>query len=65
MKPNPGYCPAEAEGKRVRVWLAHGGVGATYDDPMVPPGWAADGPRGCCWEITGHPFDIAFYEVLH
>ena len=64
MKPNPGYCPADAEGKRVKVWLAHGAVGATYDDPMLPKGWAADGRGGCDWSITGSAFDIAFYEVL-
>lgn len=64
MKSNPGYCPAEAEGKRVRVWLGHGREGAYDDNPMSPPGWAADGRTGCNWAITGSPFDIAFYQVI-
>lgn len=64
MKPNPGYCPAEAEGKRVRVWLVHGGEGSYDDNPMSPPGWAADGRTGCSWTITGSQFDIAFYQVI-
>lgn len=60
MKPNPGHRPAEAAGKRVRVWLAHGGVGATYDDAPAA-GWAAD---ECNWSTRGWAFDIAFYEVI-
>lgn len=64
MKPNPGYCPAEAAGKRVRLWLAHGGIAACDDNPMSPPGWAADGRGGCRWTLTGAPHDIAFYEVI-
>lgn len=64
MKPNPGYCPADAEGKRVRAWLAHGREGSCDDNPMSPPGWAADGRTGCNWAITGSQFDIAFYQVI-
>ncbi|EPR09904.1 hypothetical protein M527_07205 [Sphingobium indicum IP26] len=64
MKANPGHCPAEAEGKRVRVWLAHGREASHDDNPMGPPGWAADGRSGCSWELTGSPFDITFYEVI-
>lgn len=54
MKPNPGFCPLEAEGKRVRVKLANGHVGE----------WAADGRGGCRWTIEGHEHDIAEYEVI-
>ncbi len=64
MIPNPGHCPAEAEGKRVRVRLAHGGIGHTDPNPMSPPGWPADGRFGCRWTITGSRFDIAEYEVI-
>lgn len=62
--PNLGHCPPEAEGKRVRVLLANGRIGATDDNAMSPPGWAADGRGGCRWSLTGSPFDIAQYEVL-
>tara|TARA_R110000868_G_scaffold111222_5_gene300440 strand:- start:350 stop:520 length:171 start_codon:yes stop_codon:yes gene_type:complete len=55
MKVNPGYCPSEAIGKRVRVWLANGWNAAS---------WPADGRAGCRWSVTGCPFDIAFYEVM-
>ncbi|VVT20541.1 conserved hypothetical protein [Sphingomonas aurantiaca] len=64
MKRNPGHLPEEAAGKRVRVRLAHGRIGATDDNPMSPPGWAADGQGGCRWTHTGSPFDIAEYEVI-
>lgn len=64
FRPNPGHVPADAIGKRVRVRLAHGGIGATDDNPMSPPGWAADGKGACSWEKRGTPFDIAEYEVL-
>ena len=64
MKPNPGYCPREAEGKRVRVQLVHGGIGKCDDNPMSPPGWPADGRQGCCWAFRDSEFDIAFYEVI-
>ncbi|NWK96542.1 hypothetical protein DM806_12900 [Sphingobium lactosutens] len=60
MKANPGHRPSDAVGKRVRVWLAHGGEGATYHDAPAA-GWAAD---DCNWSIQGWPYDIAFYEVL-
>lgn len=64
MKPNRGFCPVEAAGRRVRVRLAHGGIGACDDNPMSSPGWAADGKSGCRWSLTGSAFDIAEYEVL-
>lgn len=53
-RPNPGHLPEDAIGKRVRVRLVNG---ETHD-------WPADGKGGCSWKITGHPFDIASYEVL-
>lgn len=62
MKPNPGHCPEEATGKRVRVRLADGTL--ARDVPGSAPGWAADGRGGCRWERTGSPFDIAEYEVI-
>ena len=64
MTPNPGHCPTEAMGKRVRVWLAHGREASYDDNPMSPPGWAADGKGGCNWTLTGSAFDIAFYQVM-
>lgn len=62
MKPNPGHCPEEAEGKRVRVRLADGSMAT--DVPGAAPGWSADGRGGCRWTLTGSPFDIAEYEVI-
>jgi hypothetical protein len=53
-RPNPGYLPEDAIGKRVRVRLVNG---QQHD-------WPADGNGGCSWAITAHPFDIAEYEVL-
>lgn len=64
MRPNPGHLPPDAIGKRVRVRLAHGGIGRCDDNPMSPPGWAADGQGGCRWTLAGHPYDIAEYEVV-
>lgn len=65
MKPNPGHCPDEAIGKRVIVRLVEGSVcGRDPVSPITPKGWAADGRHGCRWTITGHPFDIAEYEVI-
>lgn len=56
MRTNPGHCPREAAGKRVRVVLRNG---------MRPAeSWAADGKTGCRWTLEGHPFDIAEYEVI-
>jgi hypothetical protein len=57
MKPNPGYCPGEAVGKRVKVRLRNG---------MRPAeSWAADGKGGANWEISNPPgpWDITHYEV--
>ena len=64
MTPNPGHLPQEAIGKRVRVLLRCGRPGAEDINPMSPPGWAADGRGGCRWTLTGHPFDIAEFEVV-
>lgn len=64
MKPNPGYLPPEASGRRVRVRLANGEIGRTDDNPMSPPGWAADGRGGCRWDYSGSAFDIVEYQVL-
>ena len=64
MKPNPGHLPEEAIGKRVRVVMAHGRPGKADDNPMSPPGWAADGRGGCRWTLSGSRFDIAEYEVI-
>lgn len=61
---NPGCLPSDAIGKRVRVMLANGTIGAEDPRSDTPPGWPADGPNGCRWSITGHPFDIGGYEVL-
>lgn len=52
--PNPGHQPSETAGKRVRVELANG---------MRPDGgWPAGPPTR--WTLTGHPFDIARFEVI-
>lgn len=56
MKPNPGHCPAEAAGKRVRVIMRDGST--SKGD------WAADGRSGCRWSLTGCRFDIKEYEVV-
>lgn len=55
MKRNYGHLPGDAIGRRVRVKLANG---------RVCDGWPADGKGGCRWTLTGHPFDIAEYEVI-
>lgn len=64
MRPNPGHLPEEAIGKRVRVRLANGELGRSDNNPMSPPGWAADGRGGCRWSIEGQPHDIVEFEVL-
>lgn len=55
MRPNPGHCPDEAIGRRVRVALRNGSRPADA--------WAADGRGGCRWSLTGSPFDVVEYEV--
>lgn len=55
MTPNPGRCPPEAMGRKVRVHLANG---------QVRGPWPASGAQGVCWDRRGHPFDIAEYEVV-
>lgn len=65
-KKNPGRCPEEAKGKRVRVILAHGDE-PKYDSewqPMSKPGWPADGKGGCVWSKRGIDQDIEWYRVL-
>lgn len=65
MKPNPGHCPDDAIGKRVIVKLANGLIqGKEPVSSTAPRGWAADGRWGCRWTRTGHPYDIAEYEVI-
>jgi len=65
MPANPGFFPEVAKGKRVIVKLANGKVcGREPVTSTTPPGWAADGKQGCRWTITGHPFDIANYQVI-
>jgi hypothetical protein len=55
FRPNPGYRPAEAEGRRVRVILNNG---QQHD-------WPADGSHGCTWKKRGsYGYDIAEYQVL-
>ena len=61
MRPNPGHCPVDARGKRVRVRLANGEIGRADPHPMSPPGWAAD---TCSWRRDAHPFSIVEYEVI-
>lgn len=61
MQANPGYLPREAKGKRVRVELANGRMGSTDNNPMSPPGWAADTTR---WTLLGHPHDVRNFEVI-
>lgn len=58
MTRNPGYLPAAAIGRRVRVVLAG-------DAPGTPPReWAADGKGGCRWTRTASPLDIDQFEVI-
>lgn len=57
FKPNRGYCPEEAKGKRVGLILANG-------QEVTAPGWPADGKFGCRWTLTGDAHDIREYRVL-
>jgi hypothetical protein len=41
-KDNPGFRPREARGKRVWILLNNGFEPSYDDNPMSPPGWAAD-----------------------
>ena len=60
LRPNPGRCPPEAEGKRVRVILRNG-----FDTAKPEPGgWAADGKNGCRWTKNVDQFDIAKWELI-
>lgn len=62
---NPGYCPVDAEGKRVEVILRNGSHPSP--DPIaqaVPGGWAASGKGRCRWTLIGSPFDILQYRVI-
>lgn len=60
MTPNPGYLPSDAIGKRVFVLLENG-MDNRDRDPAAAPGWSAE---SASWRRTGHPFDIAEYEVV-
>jgi hypothetical protein len=57
-KRNPGKCPEEAKGKRVRVRLAGTGEEPKYGDEV---GWPANTTR---WTVTGHPYDVKDFEVI-
>lgn len=68
-KQNPGYCPPDAAGKRVKVRLRDGSVeGEKPVSDQSPAGWRADeksrgnGPPAN-WSLSGFPFDIIEYEV--
>ena len=47
MKPNPGHCPDDAAGKRVRGIFANGDR-----FPADGSSWAADGRGGVRWTLT-------------
>lgn len=60
MKPNPGRCPPEAAGKRVRVRLRDGtlqGHQPVSADSKL--GWAAETTN---WRLTGSAFDVLEWE---
>ena len=54
MRENPGRCPPEARGKRVRVRLASG---YTFEAP-------ADGRGEPNWRVTRSPYDIVEWEIV-
>jgi len=54
VRKNPGHLPPEAAGKRVNVVLNNGRRCAN---------WAADGRDKCNWHQSGHPYDIAEWEL--
>ncbi len=58
---NPGHCPSEASGKRVRVILRNG----TDNTKKTPSGWPADGRDGCNWSTKLGPFSIEQWEVIN
>lgn len=65
VRENHGTMPADAAGKRIRGVLRNGmRFGFEPIANAVPDGWAADGKLGCRWTLTGHPFDIAEFEVI-
>lgn len=54
MTPNPGHCPSEAQGKRVRVKLRNG---STFEAP-------ADGRGAVDWTNSpAKPFAIVEWEI--
>lgn len=65
---NPGYCPADAKGKRVVVHLRNGQIhGEKAASPAAPPGWTADGRGACNWGFStgaSAQFDIMHYRVI-
>lgn len=65
MQPNPGHCPREIQGKRIRGVLRNGmRFGFEPVSAASPAGWPASGQGACRWTLTDHPFDIAEYEVV-
>lgn len=67
MPANLGKCPDDAKGKRVHVQLFNGYTTTTAPrSDMEPPGWPADGPRGCSWDLSDppHPFQIKRWKII-
>jgi hypothetical protein len=61
-KKNAGHQPKNSRGKRVRIVLNHGREGKYDNNPMSPPGWAADKAG---WKLDDKfPFAIAWYLTL-
>lgn len=61
-KPNQGQRPPGAKGKRVRIWLNCGREASYSDNPMSPPGWAADTTK---WALDPQfSYGVAFYQVI-
>lgn len=58
---NPGHCPPEAAGKRIRVRLRDGTLqGAAPVNTDSKAGWAAETTN---WRLTGSPFDVIEWEI--
>ena len=70
-KPNPGFCPPSASGKRVKVKLRNGMIcGATSIAGGAPAGWPADenAPSAkrpvMSWRLTDHPADVVEWDFV-
>ena len=64
MTPNPGHCPPEAIGKRVRGVLRKGwkfGFVPVSSDSKA--GWPADGKGAADWTLSGSEYDIISWEL--